>query len=199
METLYPPSSARVGAEGGDCAGAKSGSKGCSLYYYLVVTIASDDMVKCPARNVAQLLPSGMAYQYNWAYGNSPDGGSEPNDLTTNFVGHCSQNPYDFGNPVRAALVGGQAPAITKLMSTAWASLAKSGVPSKQWAAYNNETDASFRFGASVAASGMHPNSKAQCDFLRWCRGDRTGHAPVQHGPHAHPQLCTPLTPNPPE
>jgi hypothetical protein len=47
--------------------------------------------------------------------------------LTTNFVGHCSQNPYDFGNTVRASLVGGQAPAITELMSSAWASLAKTG------------------------------------------------------------------------
>ena len=72
------------------------------------MTIASDDMVKCGARNVAQLLPTGMAYQYNWAYPNSPDGGAEPNDLTTSFVGHCSQNPYDFGNTVRASLVGGQ-------------------------------------------------------------------------------------------
>ena len=36
MEELYPPSSARVGAEGGDCAGATKGSKGCSLWYYLV-------------------------------------------------------------------------------------------------------------------------------------------------------------------
>ena len=95
MLELYPPSSARVGAEGGDCAGAKAGSNGCSLYYYLVVTIASDDMVKCGARNVAQLLPAGMAYQYNWAYPNSPDGGGEPNTLTTNFVGHCSQNPCE--------------------------------------------------------------------------------------------------------
>jgi hypothetical protein len=32
-------------------------------------------MVKCGARNVAQLLPSGMSYQYDWAYPNSPDGG----------------------------------------------------------------------------------------------------------------------------
>ena len=61
--------------QAGDCAGAKAGSNGCSLYYYLVVTIASDDMVKCGARNVAQLLPSGMSYQYDWAYPNSPDGG----------------------------------------------------------------------------------------------------------------------------
>lgn len=154
-------------------------------------------MVKCGARNVAQLLPAGTTFQYDWAYPNSPDGGGEPNDLTTNFVGHCSQNPYDFGNTVRAGLVGGQAPAITKLMSTAWASLAKTGVPSPEWAAYSNETDASFRFGASVAGSGMQPNSRAQCDFLRWCRGDRTGHAPVaRHG--QPPQLCTPTTPTPP-
>jgi hypothetical protein len=33
MEQLYPPSSARVGIEGGDCAGATKGSKGCSLWY----------------------------------------------------------------------------------------------------------------------------------------------------------------------
>ena len=194
---LYPPSSARVGTEGGDCAGAKKGSNGCSLWYYLVVTIASDDLVKCGARNVAQLLPSGMAYQYDWAYPNSPDGGGEPNALTTNFVGHCSQNPYDFGNTVRASLVGGEAVAIAKLMSTAWASLAKTGVPSRQWAAYSNTTDASFTFGASVAESGMAPNKGAQCDFLRWCRGDQTGHSPVARRGQP-PQLCTPTTPDPP-
>jgi carboxylesterase type B len=93
MLALYPPSSAPVGAEGGDCAGAPAGTSGCTLYYYLVVAIASDDMVKCGARQVAQLLPPGTTYQYNWAYPNSPDGGSEPNHLTTQFVGHCSQNP----------------------------------------------------------------------------------------------------------
>lgn len=197
MEALYPPSSAPVGAEGGDCAGATKGSMACSLWYYLVVTIASDDMVKCGARNVAQLLPSGVAYQYSWEYPNSPDGGAEPNDLTTNFVGHCSQNPYDFGNTVRASLVGGEAPGITKLMSTAWASLAKNGVPSAEWDVYNNISDASFKFGATVAESGMHPNKKAQCDFLRWCRGDNPGYAPVNRRGQP-PQLCTPATPNPP-
>ena len=96
-----------------------------------------------------------------------------------------------------APLVGGQAPAITKLMSAAWASLAKTGVPSPQWAAYSNKTDASFTFGSSVAESGMQPNKKAQCDFLRWCRGDRTGHSAVARRGQP-PQLCTPTTPNPP-
>ena len=121
----------------------------------------------------------------------------EPNDLTTNFVGHCSQNPYDFGNTVRASLVGGQAPAITELMSSAWASLAKTGIPTPQWAAYSNATDASFSFGDSVAESGMRANKRAQCDFLRWCRGDKTGHAPVARRGQP-PQLCTPTTPTPP-
>ena len=75
---LYPPSSARVGAAGGDCAGTVKGSNGCSLYYYLIVTIASDDGVTCPAREVAHLMNSaaeGMAYQYSFEYPNSSDGG----------------------------------------------------------------------------------------------------------------------------
>jgi hypothetical protein len=67
MLALYPPSSARVGAEGGACAGKGRESSGCSLYYYLLVTIVSDDAVVCPARNVAQLLPKGMAYQYKYS------------------------------------------------------------------------------------------------------------------------------------
>jgi para-nitrobenzyl esterase len=64
MLALYPTSSARVGMDGGACAGADRGSRGCSVYYYLLVAIVSDDAVVCAARNVAQLLPEGMAYQY---------------------------------------------------------------------------------------------------------------------------------------
>ena len=101
----------------------------------------------------------------------------------------------DFGNTVRAELIGGQAPAITNLMSTAWANLAKTGAPSVHWPAYDNATDSAFTFGASVAESRMEPNKAAQCDFLRWCRGDRTGHSPTRDPP----QLCTPTTPTPPE
>jgi carboxylesterase type B len=96
---------------------------------------------------------------------------------------------------VRAGLAGGkEGIAIAALMSSAWANLAKQGTPSKQWGAYDNTTDASFHFGASVADSGMQPNKRKQCDFLRWCRGDKAGHNPLWGV-----QLCTPMTPTPPK
>ena len=56
---LYPVSSARVGPEGGPCPGDASHSTGCTPYYYLIETIATDDALVCTARNVAQLLPAG--------------------------------------------------------------------------------------------------------------------------------------------
>ena len=114
---------------------------------------------------------------------------------------------------MRADLVGGEAPAVTALMSSAWANLAKQGTPSThsniprntagtagggsafkvQWSPYDNATDKSFKFGASVAESGMRQNKQKQCDFLRWCRGDQAGHNPTWGV-----QLCTPTTPIPP-
>eukprot|EP00937_MAST-01D_sp_MAST-1D-sp2_P006511 g6511.t1 len=198
LVALYPASAeVRVDPWGrGDCAGAAAGSGGCSVWYYLVQTIATDDAIVCPARNVAQLLPKGLAYQYSWEFPISPDG-VEPNNVTTNFAGHCSQNPYDFGNEARAAAVGGGAPGMASLMSAAWARLARGGAPGSgaaPWPAYDNETDASFRFGTSAAASGMHANKRAQCDFLRWCRGSRAGHSPLG----STPQLCTPSSPSSP-
>jgi len=163
-------------------------------YYCLLQTIATDDAIVCPARDVAGQLPAGSAYQYSFAYPNSNDAVGEPNSLTTNFVGHCSQNPYDFGNTVRAGLVGGGAPGIAALMSAAWASLAQGGTPGSAWAAYDNATDAAFTFGETAAASGMRANKGPQCDFLRWCRGGGVGHAAIS----GEPRLCKPLTPTPP-
>lgn len=49
---LYPTSSARVGPEGGPCAGDPPTSTRCSPYYYLVETIATDDALVCSARCV---------------------------------------------------------------------------------------------------------------------------------------------------
>jgi hypothetical protein len=47
---LYPVSSARVGPEGGPCAGDPPSSRRCTPYYYLVETIATDDALVCSAR-----------------------------------------------------------------------------------------------------------------------------------------------------
>ena len=57
------------------------------------------------------------------------------------------------------------------------ANLAKSGNPRSggdseggpEWAPYSAAADEAFVFGNTVATSGMQPNKKAQCDFLRWC------------------------------
>lgn len=70
-------------------------------------------------------------------------------------------------------------------MSERWANLAKYGNPNGNtalidaqasvWSAYSSTVDASFVFGSTAAASSMRPNKHAQCDFLRWCRGNESG------------------------
>eukprot|EP01047_Picozoa_sp_COSAG01_P026457 COSAG01_NODE_1706_length_9427_cov_51.196934_11_plen_112_part_00 len=96
------------------------------MWYYLVETIATDDALVCTARDVAGLvrdpfrpnlfvltgislcnvcscheifrratdrqLPPGSAFLYNFAFPNAPHPGA-----TTNFVGHCTQNAFVFG------------------------------------------------------------------------------------------------------
>ena len=91
--SLYPLSSVsdRVGPEGGPCAGDPPNSRRCTPYYYLVETIATDDALVCSARAVAKLSPTAKTYQYLFAYPNGRPG------ATTNFVGHCSQNSFEFG------------------------------------------------------------------------------------------------------
>ena len=194
MLELYPVSSvsARVGPSGrGPCSNAPADSDGGTAYYYLVETIASDDALVCTSRNVAELLPEGMAYQYSFAFGSTMD-----KSRTTNFVGHCSQTSFEFGNGPIMQKTGGGAPAMGSLMSAFWANLAKSGSPNggaadslPKWSAYTAAADESFVFAGSAAGSGMRPNKKRQCDFLRRCRGNGTesGRAFGWGGPG---QLC---------
>jgi hypothetical protein len=131
---LYPVGGARVGPEGGPCAGDPPSSRRCTPYYYLVQTIATDDALVCSARRapprkrrpsqfeygrvecssrssgltllrrrawggrsaVAELSPAGRTYQYLFAFPNPEAGNNQPG-TTTNFVGHCTQNPFVFG------------------------------------------------------------------------------------------------------
>lgn len=182
---LYPVSSvlSRVGPEGGPCAGDPPSSKRCTPYYYLVETIATDDALVCSARAVAQLSPQGRTYQYLFAYPNGRPGS------TTNFVGHCSQNSFEFGNTYLNSQKGAGGLGVGALMSERWANLAKYGDPNggsqhddghaasagEVWAPYSSTTDAAFTFGSSAASSSMQPNKHKQCDFLRWCRGNESG------------------------
>jgi hypothetical protein len=45
---------------------------------------------------VAELSPTGSTYQYLFAFPNPETGNNQPG-TTTNFVGHCTQNPFVFG------------------------------------------------------------------------------------------------------
>jgi hypothetical protein len=87
------------------------------------------------------------------------------------------------------------------LMSERWANLAKHGNPnggaaeagaaSGPWVPYSAAADEAFVFGDTAASSAMRPNKRAQCDFLRWCRGNERGHASIG-APGQPGQLCTP-------
>ena len=195
MLQLYPVSSARVGPEGGPCAGDPPWSKRCTPYYYLVETIATDDALVCSARAVAELSPAGKTFQYLFAFPNGRGPGT-----TTNFVGHCSQNAFEFGNTFLTGAKGPEALSMGALMSQRWANLAKFGNPNGgsaadaagPWAAYTKVADEAFMFGNTAASSAMHPNKKAQCNFLRWCRGNESGHSSIG-APGMKGQPCTPV------
>jgi para-nitrobenzyl esterase len=197
MLKLYPASSARVGPEGGPCPGDPPWSKRCTPYYYLLETIATDDALVCSARAVAELSPAGKTYQYLFAFPN--DVNHFGNGTTTNFVGHCTQNPYVFGNTVLTGAKGQASLEMGALLSERWANLAKYGNPNGgaaadaagPWAAYSEAADEAFVFGNTAATSAMRPNKKAQCDFLRWCRGNNSGHSSIG-APGQQGQPCTP-------
>ena len=87
------------------------------------------------------------------------------------------------------------------LMSERWATLAKYGNPNGgsaadaaaggPWLPYTRAADESFVFGDAAATSRMQPNKKAQCDFLRWGRGNESGHSTIG-SPGMPGQPCTP-------
>merc|ERR1719201_1205844 len=122
-----------------------------------------DDALVCTARNVAQLLPAGMAYQYLFAYGNPTHGNTKGQNETNNFVSHCTQNAFVFDNAPRLAApgYGGDAAAeVGGAMATFWANVAKSGKPNTgaknlpTWSAYTNSSDKAMRFGRKGTVTG---------------------------------------------
>jgi carboxylesterase type B len=156
--------------------------------------------------------------QYLFAFPNPETGNNQPG-TTTNFVGHCTQNAFVFGNTVVTGLPDDWPPSSNRVealrmasfMSERWANLAKYGDPNGQsseakassssssssssiprWESYSKAKDEAFVFGNTVATSGMRLNKKAQCDFLRWCRGNQSGHGSIG-SPGMPGQPCTPI------